>query len=177
MDKLIFKISDILQSPMGNSEVYSFDVPLDLEFVDKKGNVTGKIEIMRIEDALNVVAKDLELNLKSQCGKCLKPITQKIKVASAERQFEINKPENIEDENDVYLIDMKNYTIDVTEMLRQEIILHFPVISVCSSGCKGLCSYCGKNKNLAKCTCSAPVEEDFKENKPLAALKEFFNKK
>lgn len=177
MDKLIFSISDILNRPMGNSEVYSFDVPLDLEYIEKKGNVTGKIEIMRIEDALNVVATNLELTLKAQCGKCLKEFTQKVNVALAERQFEINKPESIDDENDVYLINMKNYTIDVTEMLRQEIILHFPVISVCSTGCKGLCSYCGKNKNLAKCTCSAPIEEDFEKNKPLKALKEFFNKK
>lgn len=177
MDKLIFSISAILNCPMGNSEVYSFDVPLDLEHVDKKGNVTGKIEIMRIEDALNVVAKNLELTLKARCGKCLKEFTQKVKVPLAERQFDINKPEKIDDENDVYLINMKNYTIDVTEMLRQEIILHFPPVSVCSSGCKGLCSYCGKNKNLAKCACSEPIEENLEQIKPLAVLKEFFNKK
>ncbi|MCK9185925.1 DUF177 domain-containing protein [Candidatus Gracilibacteria bacterium] len=177
MDKLIFKISHLLESPTGNSEIYSFDVPLDLEFVEKKGNVTGKIEIMRIDEGLNVVAKDVELNLKTNCAKCLKAFSQKIKITSAERQFELNPPEKAEDENDVYLINKKNLTIDVTEMLRQEIILHFPVISVCSSGCKGLCPYCGKNKNLAKCTCSEPIEADFEGNKPLKALKEFFNKK
>ncbi|MFA6305508.1 MAG: YceD family protein [Candidatus Gracilibacteria bacterium] len=177
MDKLIFKISHLLDSQTGTNETYSFDVPLDLEYVEKKGNVTGKIEIMRIDEGLNVVARNVELTLKSQCSKCLKTFAQKIKVLSAERQFNLEKPEKAEDENDVYLINKKNLTIDVTEMLRQEIILHFPVISVCSSGCKGLCPYCGKNKNLAKCTCSTPTEEDFEENKPLKALKEFFNKK
>ncbi len=177
MDKLIFKISHILESQVGNSEVYSFDVPIALDKIEKDGNVTGKIEIMRIEDGLNVVARNIEVNPKSNCAKCLKAFAPKVKVAFAERQFNINKPDKVEDENDIYLINMKNYTIDVTEMLRQEIILHFPAISVCSTSCKGLCAYCGKNKNLAKCTCSEPDEADFEENKPLKALKEFFNKK
>lgn len=177
MDKLIFKISGLIESPIGNSEVYSFDVPLDLDNVEKIGNVTGKIEIMKIEDGVNVVARNIELTLNANCSKCLKGFPKKIKIAFAERQFAFDKPEKVEDENDIYLINKKNYTVDVTEMLRQEIILHFPVVSVCSSGCKGLCPYCGKNKNLAKCPCSAPDEEDFEENKPLKALKEFFNNK
>lgn len=177
MDKLIFKVSEILQSPIGNSEVYSFDVPMDLEYIEKDGNVTGKIEIMRIEDGLNVIARNVEMTSKSKCTKCLKSLNPKISVKFAERQFNLNPPEKIEDENDVYLINKKNYTIDVTEMLRQEIILHFPVVSVCSSGCKGLCPYCGKNKNLAKCTCIEPEEANNEVNKPLKALKEFFNNK
>ncbi|MDP2643243.1 MAG: DUF177 domain-containing protein [Candidatus Peregrinibacteria bacterium] len=177
MDKLIFKVSEILQSQIGNSEVYSFDVPLELENIEKSGNVTGKVEIMRIEDGLNVIARDVEMISNSKCTKCLKDFHPKVKVKFAERQFVIEKPLKVEDENDLYLINKKNYTIDATEMIRQEIILHFPVISVCSTGCKGLCPYCGKNKNLAKCTCSELDEADFEENKPLMALKEFFNKK
>jgi len=41
--------------------------------------------------------------------------------------------------------------VDITEDIRQEIILAYPMIPVCQSGCKGLCSMCGQNLNSSPC--------------------------
>jgi uncharacterized protein len=59
-------------------------------------------------------------------------------------------------------------TIDLNEMLRQEIILHFPPNPLCSSRCKGLCQVCGKDKNKKLCTCTV---DDGKVYKPFKDLK------
>lgn len=41
--------------------------------------------------------------------------------------------------------------LDITEDIRQEIILAYPMIPVCRESCKGLCPTCGQNLNLAAC--------------------------
>ena len=80
---------------------------------------------------------------------------QKIHVPGAERQFYLKKPKHVEDPNDLYLVETKHQTIDLNEALRQEFLLHFPIIPVCSKSCKGMC----------------PKEEKIPDNKPLAQLK------
>ena len=41
--------------------------------------------------------------------------------------------------------------VDITDDVRQEIILAYPMIPVCQPDCKGLCSSCGQNLNVASC--------------------------
>ncbi len=42
-------------------------------------------------------------------------------------------------------------TLDLTDDIRQEIILEYPVKPLCSENCKGLCQVCGKNLNEGGC--------------------------
>jgi len=42
--------------------------------------------------------------------------------------------------------------VDITEDIRQEIILAYPMTPVCQPDCKGLCSTCGQNLNVASCS-------------------------
>ena len=43
--------------------------------------------------------------------------------------------------------------VDLTEELREAIILTFPAYPVCRETCKGLCFKCGKNLNEGPCGC------------------------
>ena len=43
--------------------------------------------------------------------------------------------------------------VDITDDLRQEIILSYPMIPICRSSCRGLCPRCGQNRNLGACRC------------------------
>lgn len=42
--------------------------------------------------------------------------------------------------------------IDITDDVRQEIMLTSPMIPLCREGCKGLCPTCGQNLNVAGCS-------------------------
>ena len=42
-------------------------------------------------------------------------------------------------------------TVDITEDVRQEIMLAYPMVPVCRPECKGLCKTCGHNLNAADC--------------------------
>ena len=41
--------------------------------------------------------------------------------------------------------------VDISEDVRQEIILGYPMVPVCDPACKGLCLMCGENLNVAMC--------------------------
>ena len=41
--------------------------------------------------------------------------------------------------------------VDVTDDVRQEIILACPMIPICQQACKGLCPSCGQNLNVTMC--------------------------
>jgi len=167
---LTLKVASLVDQTIGTNETYSFEGPAKLEGVEANSDIKGRVEIMRIDEGVNVVVKDTEISVKLNCEKCLKPITPKIKLDNFEKQFLLQKPNEIDDPNDTYLVETKNMTIDLTEALRQEIILHFPVVRVCSIHCKGICPKCGLDLN--KKTCDCKVEKDVEpDNKPLAALK------
>jgi uncharacterized protein len=100
--------------------------------------------------------------------KCLAHYSQLVKIDDTERVFFLNRPSKSEDAADLFMVDKKHLSVDVSELLRQEIILHFPIRSVCSKSCKGLCGICGKNKNKSECKC----KEASTAYKPLSKLKE-----
>jgi uncharacterized protein len=44
-------------------------------------------------------------------------------------------------------------SIDLTEILREQIVLALPMYPRCKEDCRGLCSVCGANLNLGECGC------------------------
>lgn len=45
--------------------------------------------------------------------------------------------------------------LDVTDDIRQEILLSYPVLFICKEECLGLCPQCGRNLNEGLCNCDA----------------------
>jgi len=44
-----------------------------------------------------------------------------------------------------------NDVVDITDDVRQEIMLGYPIVPICQPECKGLCIQCGQNLNDAIC--------------------------
>lgn len=173
-ETLTFDVSGLIHLHTGANEIYSFDGPVKLDGLKLKSNVTGKVTIMRIEEGIHAAVTEFSVKIEAICDKCLKNFTNTEKIRNFDRIFYFEKPAKVEDINDLFLVDKKHLSIDLTEALRQEIILHFPVISVCSGSCKGLCPVCGKDRNKTKCSCKVEAVEVV-ENKPLAGLKDLIS--
>lgn len=169
-DTLKFKISHLLDKPIGESETYKFKGPAKFEDFKAKSDISGKVEIMKIKNGFNIVVYNAEIEVQCECEKCLKPIIETIETEKFERQFYINEPSIAQDPADLFMVETKHMTIDLKEALRQEIILHFPPNLVCSTSCKGICPKCWKDRNTEKCNCKIGLE-DIDQTKPLAALK------
>ena len=44
--------------------------------------------------------------------------------------------------------------IDLTEDIRQEIVMEYPMKPLCRENCQGVCSKCGQDLNKEKCNCT-----------------------
>jgi uncharacterized protein len=68
-------------------------------------------------------------------------------------------------EDDVY--SYRGETVDLSEMLREQVILATPMQPLCSPDCQGLCPVCGRDRNVTACGC---VEQTHKS--PFAVLQD-----
>jgi uncharacterized protein len=68
----------------------------------------------------------------------------------------------VHDEEDLELLDeemevdfIKGETIDLDDVIREQIYLSVPMKCVCKTTCRGLCPQCGANLNVAPCSCKS----------------------
>jgi len=175
-NNLKINIGAVYEAAEGNYA--NFDIEEDVHFGEKSMpetmRIKTKVKIMKLSREMNVTAKNFTTSITFICSRCLKPFTYIIKIPFIERQFLFERPHVIEDIDDLYLVDMKTMTIDLTELFRQEILLHFPLIPLCSLKCKGLCRICGQDLNERDCGHSQSYQEDEKTHKPFLQLKALF---
>jgi uncharacterized protein len=53
----------------------------------------------------------------------------------------------------VYKID-NEHTIDLSDNIKDTIILEYPIKQLCKTDCRGLCQKCGANLNNGHCSCN-----------------------
>lgn len=62
---------------------------------------------------------------------------------------------------------VKDLEVDLTEDVREELLLAVPSCFYCSPDCKGICPMCGANLNHEMCSCGdAPAEPEFGSDAP-----------
>lgn len=96
--------------------------------------------------------------LRLPCRRCL-----------AETEVELDETvdflfDELEEEGDdmggeVYPLPVRGDELDLTDALREQVLLRVPQYVVCRDECRGLCPRCGADLNQAPCDC-APQEEE-----------------
>jgi len=93
------------------------------------------------------------------CGACLARFEQPLEVAVNEEFYRPDAAatalrEELEPQ-DFFLPIEPGDVIDVTEVVRQNLILALPIAPRCREDCRGLCPQCGADRNRARCACEA----------------------
>lgn len=168
------KIGKLWNSGEGTTEKLHIDQSIKFENdeIVPLSNMVCDLFLIKLKNEITVVMNDFEMKISIKCERCLNEIDYDLHIKSAERQFMGRKKKDETDIHESFTIDMSKTSIDLSDMVRQEIILHFPLISLCSKGCKGLCDSCGANLNEKECNCAA--EEDFTTHQPFKDLKTLF---
>lgn len=119
----------------------SYDpAPLDMERPDVRLPEPFKVDAdVALADRELVVNADIRARLFMTCGRCLDEFH---KVVELDAIFN-------------YAVAPTD-TVDITDDVRQEIILAYPMIPVCRPDCKGLCRQCGHNLNRGLCEHQQP---------------------
>ncbi len=96
---------------------------------------------------------NMTVEVESECFRCLSKV-HLILNAKSEVQY---KPLPKLEHDRIYDIGIGYYHddyIDLTDEVRESLLLELPMTVLCSEDCKGLCQHCGKNKNIGECNCS-----------------------
>ena len=119
--------------------------PRDLDLDTNEVKYNGDVNITTVaKKEMEVVLTKTHFGAEAEfiCSRCLKKYTKAI-----ERDFDIKYP-----------LDKTEQFIDVTQDIRQEIILDYPVKFLCKPDCRGLCPKCGRDLNNGKCGCQTTTQ-------------------
>ena len=97
-------------------------------------------------------------DLEMACARCLEPAQVHVEVPMtvtfvAAGNEDLDEEE--EDGADPDVVPFKGGEIDLSDELRDELVLAVPLNPLCDEQCRGLCPLCGGNRNLVPCTHAA----------------------
>lgn len=104
-------------------------------------NVSYDLKVEKVSGGV-LVTGSCEVNIAGICGRCLVPV--EATVFNDEISLFYETYESSGDE------------IDISEDIRCELLLEFPMNLLCDDDCPGLCPECGVDLNKEQCKCKGP---------------------
>jgi uncharacterized protein len=172
-------VAPLLKQPIGTQADYE----LTESPIDPQGENAGLTEAGATSIDADIVAThtnpgaylegEARATIAEKCSRCLRPIETPVESHFAEQYYSTIDVVN-GDPKDAPPPDTKrigsDFKIDLTPLLREELILATPLAPLCKPDCKGLCLECGRDLNEEPHDHDAPADERWSK---LAKLKEF----
>ncbi len=139
---LLLNVGFIIHETIG----YSRDFPFDFESISvppdiKLSNLSGLARVTRTAQGLLVQVK-MRAYLPAQCVRCLTDFLQPLEIDFTDL-YAFTRDSVTESG----LLMPENGKIDLAPIVRDEMLLAFPISPLCRPDCKGLCPVCGENLN------------------------------
>jgi len=155
---MILDLTDIESYP-ARVDIVENPACLEIEF-------ESSFRLLQVEVRLGVQKTDTEYFCQGlvlgavtmECARCLGTFQVRLEGSI---DFIVRAPEQKPTEQDV--LDDEDYAYfvrnelraDISDLVRQALILAAPMKPVCSDNCRGLCPRCGVNLNERSCTCDS----------------------
>ncbi len=157
-----YNVAQLLKELSGATRHHELDEPFECEGEGWDPlRVSGHVQMLRSHRGL-VVTAQLETTVPLACSRCLEHYSECVKMELAEEFFPVidvhsGLPVNSQQDQDEdsFTID-QNHILDLTEAVRQAVVLALPIKPLCNEDCAGLCAECGANLNQHPCSCATP---------------------
>ncbi|MBC7236051.1 MAG: DUF177 domain-containing protein [Chloroflexi bacterium] len=156
---MIYNVAQLLKEGVGASRRRTASG--DLRDIDELNpgdtHLEGELLFVRTPRGILVTGK-AHVSVNQMCRRCLELTRVEIEFEIEEEfipsiDIETGASLPITDEDEPELIIDEHHMLDMTEVLRQYVIVASMSPSLCRPDCKGLCPICGQNLNLASCQC------------------------
>ncbi len=143
---LRINVGYIAHENVGYSREFAIEAPEifispDLELYD----FVASVEVARTAHGLLVTAR-LHALARAACARCLEEFLQHLETSFTELYaFTSNTI------TDSGLLLPETGWIDLSPIVRDEMLVAFPINPLCSPDCLGLCPVCGENRNVTAC--------------------------
>lgn len=170
-ERPLFNVAQLLKEPVGSTRHSAVDVRLQDLVPDLKKqlpsedlpemHLAGPVRLMHTVTGV-LVQGDLHGSVNMQCVRCLESVLVPIEVP-VEENFEptldiVSGQEVRPEEQDEALWIDEHHVLDLSEVLRQDVLVALPMHVLCRTDCLGLCPTCGKNLNEGPCDCTTETD-------------------
>jgi uncharacterized protein len=132
--------------PMWNDAGFELEGPLR---VDLEASSVGEGILVRGQ---------IEGTVAADCRRCLSEAPVKLQ-DRVDMLFEpLSDTEEEELAGEVYPLPERGDELNLSEALREQVLLRIPDYVLCSEDCRGLCPQCGTDLNRAECDCAPQAE-------------------
>jgi uncharacterized protein len=130
--------------------------PEDDQILGLDAPLRVRAKVSKVADKF-LVEGTIRGRIRIRCDRCLEPFHREM-----ESRFHVYLvvPREGTDQEEVELLDedlevdfIKGDTVDLSDMVREQIYLSLPMRSICKETCRGLCPVCGANLNETPCLC------------------------
>jgi uncharacterized protein len=157
---LRINVAGLLKGPIG--AVRRFNLLEDIAGIDQhldiQSPLVGSLTLIRTPDGV-LASASAETSLELECCRCLEPFSGPVQLEIEEEfhpSVDIGTGASLpvtDTEQDATVID-EHHVLDLTEVVRQAILLSLPMSPLCQQDCAGLCPLCGQNLNESRCQCA-----------------------
>jgi uncharacterized protein len=182
VDNLIFNVAQLLKEPIGatrsgqvvaglfgllpelegmvaaaSSEQEALSLPAGKGGRAAEPVLSGPVRLLHSQGGVLVQGK-LHAQATLSCSRCLEPVAVPLDVELEEIftptiDILTGRPIQGEEEDRALWIDDR-HLLDLSEVLRQDVLLALPMHVLCREECRGLCPMCGQNLNQGSCSCT-----------------------
>ncbi len=156
---MLFNVSQLLKEGVGATRCC--DIDGELHNIDEHNpgpvSVEGHVALIRTPDG--ILAKgEAHVELLEPCRRCLELTANAVDFEVVEGykpsiDIETGAQLPIAEDDETELFIDEHHILDLTEVLRQYVIMTAMLPALCRSDCKGLCPVCGSNLNEGLCHC------------------------
>jgi uncharacterized protein len=153
---MLYNVAQLLKEPAGAVREYPLDE--EVTFSDDPGwgrvRLRGTVSLLRTGPGI-LVSGVLATSIAEECSRCILPMQQPLELDVEDEFFpvvDMNTGHLVEVPEDGFPIDTHHH-LDITEAVRQAIVVSRPIQPLCNPECRGLCPECGVNRNVEPCEC------------------------
>lgn len=135
--------------------------PVEADDIRTLEPIKGKVEFTNAGN--HIIARGgFKTKVAIECGRCLEDFTLPIDVKIEEELPILNVEEQAEGViEEIPILEQEplfeNNIFDLSEYIRQIILVQIPMLPICRETCAGLCPTCGTNLNEGTCDCPLDV--------------------
>jgi uncharacterized protein len=161
-NELTYNVAQLLKERVGSTRKLDLSTDL-LPLYDEAGeevdarDLKGTVKVTKLGEGV-LVQGDVKAHVHVQCSRCLTDIDLPVD-AQLEEQFRPTvdvetgravERKSYEEDDTAFDID-PNHMMDLTEPVRQALLVAMDMRPLCREDCKGLCPECGANLNEVDC--------------------------
>lgn len=155
---IAINVAQLLKEPPGSGRKFDFsETPDELgPEIELAAPIAGHADLLRTSRGI-LASTRYRTTIRQACGRCLNETVVMIEGASADEfmpRLDVVTGHVLDEQADSEeLVIDESHLLDLTEVIRQDLLTRLPLQTLCAEDCPGLCPECGHDLREGRCSC------------------------